>query len=264
MDEAMTHLMTTTPVVLCLSDVSPNGGRGLSAYIETLASLGCHCAPIVTKLSTNDNDSDTDHQVTDTGLLIKQTRATLDELDVNLIAINDISCVSHAEAIHTILNDHPTIPLLFHLDLSDQSDHPALTNALLTLIFQRAELLILNQHDIQKITVGADTLSACAQEILDYGCRNLLVTGSKNTDTMTNHWFSQHSNRQQYHHPKLPGDFSGAGDTLSASVSAYLAHGLSMPESIQQAQSFTRQALENAQPISPTLHFPNHLHWCKK
>lgn len=260
----MTDLMTSTPVVLCLSSLDPSGGGGISADIETLASLGCHCTPVITKLTARDTRSIKNSQITDTALLIEQVRAILEDIDVNLINIGDVASISNAEAMHTILSDYPHIPVLFHPELTGQDNSP-LGSALFTLLFPQATLSILTKHAMLAITSGADTLAACAQELMEYGCDNLLITGD-NTDStqITNHWFSQHSSRQQYHRERIPHNYNGATCTLAAAVSGYLAHGLSIAESIQQAQQFTWRALQKGRRIGMGELLPNRMHWCKK
>lgn len=260
----MTALMTSTPVVLSLSNLDPSGGGGISADIETLASLGCHCTPVVTRLAARDTSNVKNSQITDTTLLIEQIRAVLEDIEVNLINIGDVASISNAEAIHTILSDYPDIPVLFHPELDAQANNE-FGLAIFTLLFPQARLSILNKQAVLALTPGADTLAACAQELMEYGCDNLLITGDNSDSTqITNHWFSRHSNKQQYHRERIPNNYNGAGNTLAAAVSAYLAHGLSMAESIQQAQQFTWQALQKGRRIGMGELLPDRMHWCKK
>ena len=43
--------MTELPVVLVFAGNDPSGGAGLQADIQTLTSLGCHPAPVVTAIT---------------------------------------------------------------------------------------------------------------------------------------------------------------------------------------------------------------------
>lgn len=260
----MTDQMTSTPVVLSLSVLDPTGSAGISADIETLASLGCHCAPVVTRLSAGNTSGIKSRQITDASLLIEQIRTVLEDITVDLINIGDVASISNAEAVHTILNDYPEIPVLFHPQLH-QSDEDDLRNALFSLLFPLADLSILSKQAMLMVTTGADTLSACAQELMEYGCDNVLITGdNSNSMQITNHWFSQHSAKQQFHRERLPFSFNGAGSTLAAAASGYLAHGLSMAESLQQAHRFTWQALQKGRRIGMGDHLPDRMHWSKK
>jgi hydroxymethylpyrimidine/phosphomethylpyrimidine kinase len=258
----MKDILTSTPVVLSINSLDPTGGSGISADIETLASIGCHCTPVVTQLLTGNTGALNNAQITDSSLLIEQIRSVLEDISVNLISIGDVGSISNVEAIHTILNDYPDIPVLFHSEF-DQDN--TLGSAMLTLLFPQADLSILSKQDILMYTTGADTLAASAQELMEYGCSNVLITDDNTNSTqITNHWFSKHSSKQIYHRERLPYHFNGANSTLAAAISAYLAHGLSMAESIQQAHQFTWQALQKARRLGMTHHFPDRMHWCKK
>ena len=41
----------STPIVMCVAELDPTGGGGIAADIETLASLACHCTPIMSAIS---------------------------------------------------------------------------------------------------------------------------------------------------------------------------------------------------------------------
>ncbi len=255
--------MTDTPVVMSITGHDPSGGGGISADIETLSSLGCHCTPIISQLSARDTHSLKDTLVTNTGLLIEQVRALLEDIQVNLLNIGEVGSIGNVEAIHTILNDYPSIPVVFHPKLNDTEG--AMGSALATLLLPQAKVLVLSKEDALSLAPGADTLSACAQELLEYGSENLLIIGDdSSTDKIAHHWFSQHGHSQQYQWDRLPHPYYGANSTLCAALSAYLAHDLSMAESIQQAQQFSWQALQQGRRIGMGKLLPNRMHWCRK
>ncbi len=260
----MTDLMTCTPVILSISSHDPSGSAGISADIETLASLGCHCTPIISKLAARDTASLKDSQITDTSLLIEQVRAVLEDITVNLFCIGDLASISNIEAIHTILKDYPDIPVVLHPVLPPAKGH-GLESAIRTLLLPLADITVLNQSEVLVLAPGADTLSAGARELMEFGCDNILITGATAANKqVSNHWFSPRANSQQYHWQRLPFSYHGAGDTLCAALSAYLGHGLSMAESIQQAQQFTWQALEKGRRIGMGELLPDRMHWCRK
>lgn len=261
----MSDLMTSTPVVMSISSHDPSGGSGISADIETLTSLGCHCTPIITKLSARDTAKEMDCQVTDTALLIEQIRAVLEDINVNLFKIGDLANIAIAEALHTILNDYPNIPVVLHPVISDQDselDYPA---AICNLLLSQATITVLSKDDALALSSGADTVSACAQELMEHGCDNILITSANGGNTqISNHWYSQRGTSQEYQWERLPNNYYGAGSTLSAAVSAYLAHDISMPESIQQAQQFTFKALQKGRRIGMGKLLPDRMHWCRQ
>ncbi len=261
----MAELMTRTPVVMSISSLDPSGCAGVSAAIETLASLGCHCTPIVTQLVARDTAGVKDLQITDSSLLIEQVRAVLEDIRVDLLHIGDLATIANVEALHTILNDYPHLPVVLHPNRREQRDVPGLGRAITTLLFAQARVTVLNQHTALALASGADNLSACAQELIEYGCPNLLISGiQKGGHQTSNCWYSQFNSHQTYDWQALDYRVHGAGATLSAALSAYLAHRFSMAESVQQAQQFTASALQQARRIGMGELLPDRLHWCRR
>jgi hydroxymethylpyrimidine/phosphomethylpyrimidine kinase len=261
----MPSLMTDTPVVMSITSNDATGGGGMSADIETLCSLGCHCTPIITSLSAPGIFTSKYSQVANTGLLIEQIRAVLEDIKVNLINIGHTASITNIEAIHTILNDYPTIPVVFHPNLTDQPELQDMVEAAAALLLPRTDMLILTKNEAEALSPAADTLSACARGIMELGCNNILITDSTEKGKYyTNHWYSHRSVSRQYQWQRLPYNYHGAMSTLSSAVSAYLAHGLSLAESLQQAQKFCWQALQNGRRIGMGDLVPNRMHWCQR
>jgi hydroxymethylpyrimidine/phosphomethylpyrimidine kinase len=260
-----TNTLTSSPVVMSITSHDPTGGGGISADIETLTSLGCHCTPIITKLSARDTTDIKDTQITDTGLLIGQVRAVLEDITVNFFKIGDLASTSHVEAVYTILNDYPNIPVLLDPHIYQADGQHEISRAIRTLLFSHAEITVLSTAEAHTLAPGSDTLSACAQELMEYGCDNILITGGHGASPhVSNHWFSQHGQSQRYEWERHPNCFEGAGCTLSAALSAYRAHNLSLTESIKQAQQYTWHALQKGLRIGMGQLIPDRLHWCRK
>ncbi|HET8707236.1 MAG TPA: bifunctional hydroxymethylpyrimidine kinase/phosphomethylpyrimidine kinase, partial [Pseudomonadales bacterium] len=51
----MSDVKSMPPVVMTFSGHDPCGGAGIQADIETLASLGCHCTPVITAITAQDS-----------------------------------------------------------------------------------------------------------------------------------------------------------------------------------------------------------------
>jgi hydroxymethylpyrimidine/phosphomethylpyrimidine kinase len=257
--------MITTPVVMSISSHDPCGGAGISADIETLTSLGCHCTPIITKLSARDTTANKDSHVTDSSLLVEQIRAVLEDMTIDLFKIGDIASIANAEAVHTILNDYPDITVVLDPDMSSPDQTPALTEAIKDLLFTQANVVVASEHDAYRLAPGADTLAASAHELLEYGFETLMITGTHGSSShVRNQLYTRRGLIQQYDWERLPNSFQGAGSTLSAAISAYLSHKLSLAESVQQAQKFTWNALANGRRIGMGQLLPDRLHWCRK
>ncbi len=84
------------PVVMCFSGLDPTGGAGIQADIETLFSIGCHGAPVVTALTAQNTQNAITSLPTEPSLLIQQARAILEDIPISCFKIGlpgSIDCV---------------------------------------------------------------------------------------------------------------------------------------------------------------------------
>ena len=104
--------MKNIPVVMTFSGHDPSGGAGMQADIEVLASQGCHAVPVITALTVQDTRDVVEFTALAASHVITQARAVLEDMPVAAFKIGMLGSVENAQAIHTILQDYPQIPLV--------------------------------------------------------------------------------------------------------------------------------------------------------
>lgn len=265
----MTSFDSDTPVVMSLSSHDPSGSAGIQADIETAASLGCHCTPIITALCAKDTRDLKDVVPTETGLLIEQARAILEDMPVRAIKLGLTGSVENVEAIHTILRDYPHIPVVLDPVTAEINNElfnaPAVISATQSLLLPLATIATPDLVEAHELAQQADTVDACAHEILESGCRYVLITGAtRNQHHYENSFYGQGGLIRRYQWPRVKLVAHGAGATLAASVAAYLAHGIRLEEAVDQAQQFTWQALCASRRLGMGRCIPNRMHWADK
>ena len=169
---------------------------------------------------------------------------------------------------HTVLSDYPDIPVVldpfFNTQNNLQEFDPDLADAICSLLYPQALITLLSERDAYHLTTGADSLSACAHELMEFGPQHLLFTNTdrqNKSKQLCNQLFNHRGLCQQYHWERLPNQFHGAGCTLSAALAAYLAHRFSLAESVQEAQKFTWKAIKKGRRIGMGLLIPDRMHW---
>ncbi|HKF94686.1 MAG TPA: hydroxymethylpyrimidine/phosphomethylpyrimidine kinase, partial [Gammaproteobacteria bacterium] len=160
----MADEQTRIPVVLVLAGLDPTGGAGIQADIEAIASMGAHAAPVATAITVQDTADVVGYTSLSAGLVIQQARAVLEDIPVAAIKIGMTGSVEITEAIHTLLNDYPDLPVV--LDpvlmagggraLADES----LIAAMKTLLLPQATIITPNAHEARALAPEADTLDA--------------------------------------------------------------------------------------------------------
>ncbi len=258
-----------TPVIISLSSHDPTGSSGIQADIETAASLGCHCTPIITAICANDTQSLKDIMATETGFLIAQTRAILEDMPVKAIKIGMLATVENVEAIHAILCDYPDIPVILDPVIAEFNNElfntPGIIRATQALLLPRTTIATPDSVEAQQFAKQADTVDACAHEILETGCDYVLLTGSVRTsEHYGNTLYTDRRIIRHYDWPRLKMISHGAGATLSASIAAYIAHGIRLEEAVKQAQQFTWDALSASRRLGMGREVPNRMHWANK
>lgn len=257
------------PVVLCFSALDPSGGGGLQADIETAASMGCHCAPVATALCATTSSENAETLPVDSTLLIEQARSVLEDMPVKAVKVGFAGSVANVEAIHSIMQDYPHLPLivqpafcLWDRDSVEQADLPAALTALLLPI---AELAVISLKEAHVLVKESDTIDATAQALTSKGCRHLLLSQSlvKENRASTS-LYGVSGLIKHYEWEQSPPTCHGATSTLAAAIAALRAHDCPAQAAVEQAQSFTWQALSAARQLgfgTPILH---RLFWADK
>jgi hydroxymethylpyrimidine/phosphomethylpyrimidine kinase len=232
---------------MCVAELDPTGGGGIAADIETLSSLACHCTPIMTAINIQDTQDVKDSAVVDSVLLIEQMRAVLEDIDVAAIKLHQLASTSHIEGIHTVLTDYPRRPVVVDPALWAFPVESDFGDALCALLLPETTLLVVTEQEAFELAGSADSITACAHELLEFGCEAVLVSSPPTLESSyTSRLYDHAGLKQSFQWRQLPHNFAGAGSTFAAAIAGYLAHGLDTLPAIRQAQEYTWRALANA------------------
>lgn len=256
------------PVVMSLAGNDPTGGAGLQADIEAIASMGCQAAPVVTALTVQDTSNVMLVEPVSSNMVIEQARAVLEDMPVRSIKLGLLGSVENVEAIHTLLTDYPKIPVVLDPVLRAGGGTPLadeeLQEAMINLLFPLTTVLTPNSEEARQLAHEADTLDACAQELLASGCELVLVTGThENTVTVDNILYGNRRRLETFTWERLPHSYHGSGCTLSAAIAGLLAQGLEPFTAIHEAQEYTWEALKHGYRAGMGQHLPNRLFWAR-
>ena len=256
------------PVVLTLSGNDPTGGAGLQADIEALASHGCHAAPVVTAITVQNTGNVLDLAPLEAALVVEQARAVLEDMPVQAVKIGLLGSAQIVEAVHTLLQDYPDLPVVLDpvlaagggTGLLDESAREALK----ALLLPQVTVLTPNSREARALAPEADSLDACAMELLDTGCEFVLITGTHEPGPQVlNRLYGNHRLLETFHWERLRGEYHGSGCTLAASIAGLLAQGLEPFTAIHEAQEYTWEALRHGYRIGMGQLLPNRFFWVK-
>ncbi|MEW5756231.1 MAG: hydroxymethylpyrimidine/phosphomethylpyrimidine kinase [Pseudomonadota bacterium] len=256
------------PTVMVFAGNDPSGGAGISADIETIVSMGGHVLPVITSLTVQDTQNVKRFEPVDAGLLIEQARAVLEDIPVSAFKIGMLGSVEIVEAVHSILVDYPDCPVVLDpvlragggTDLADEE----LIDAMIELLFPLTTVLTPNSQEARQLAHEADTLDACAHELLDMGCEYVLITGThENTPHVINSLYANHRLLESFTWERLPEVYHGSGCTLSSAIAGLLGHGLDPFTAVHEAQEYVWEALNNGYRLGMGQLLPNRLFWAR-
>ncbi len=256
------------PTVLVFAGNDPSGGAGISADIEAIVSMGGHVLPVITALTVQDTQNVKRFEPVETGLLIEQARSVLEDIPVSAFKIGMLGSVEIVEAVHSILVDYPDCPVVLDpvlragggTDLADEE----LIDAMIELLFPLTTVLTPNSQEARRLAHEADTLDACAHELLDMGCEYVLITGThENTPHVINSLYTNHRLLENFSWERLPEVYHGSGCTLSSAIAGLLAHGLDPFTAVHEAQEYVWETLNHGYRLGMGQFLPNRLFWAR-
>jgi len=243
-------MSSSLPVVLTFAASDPTGGAGLQADLLTLASLGCHPLSVVTGLTVQDTRGVESMLAIEPELVERQARHLLEDMPVATFKIGVVGSAGNAQVIAAILAEYPAIPVV--LDpvlasgrgdaLANQETIGVLRGALLP----RATVLTPNSLETSSLAGAAPdaALSDCARELINLGCKFVLVTGTHEKGSeVANTLYDARGVVREDRWQRLPGSYHGSGCTLASAIAALLAKGLVVEQAVRQAQEYTWKTL---------------------
>ena len=258
----------TPPVVMTFAGVDTTGGAGVQADIESLASIGCHAAPVVTAITIQDTQDVKSYAAVEANLVIEQARTVLEDMSISAFKIGMLGSVENVEAIHSVLMDYPDIPLVLDPILiaggGGMLADDELMEAMVNLLFPLTTVLTPNSREARALAPEADSLEACAQELLEGGCEYVLITGTHERSVeVINTLYGNRRQLESYAWERLPNSYHGSGCTLAAAIAGLLAHGLDPVVAVHEAQDFTWHSLKYGFRAGMGQHLPNRLFWAQ-
>ncbi|MCB1172658.1 MAG: bifunctional hydroxymethylpyrimidine kinase/phosphomethylpyrimidine kinase [Leptospiraceae bacterium] len=253
--------MSNMPVTLTIAGSDSGGGAGIQADLKTFQALGCFGTSAITAITAQNTVGVSAVQAVTVDIVIAQVQAVLSDFPVQAAKTGMLFSAPIIEALADELRSRPRIPLVMDPVMvatsGDRLLETAAENALRALLPQAA-LITPNLPEAEvlrgsRITSGSAAADA-ARELADtFHCMVLLKGGHRlieaadAADQNVIDIFYDGSQIHQISRPLLPGrNTHGTGCTLSAAITAGLAHGLSMLDAIHQARDYLQAAIAAA------------------
>jgi hydroxymethylpyrimidine/phosphomethylpyrimidine kinase len=251
-DEASDEASPACVLVFNASD--PSGAGGLNADKSTIASVGGHPIAVVTGAYARDTAEIFDHFSFDDEAVSEQARIVLEDLPVQAIKVGFVGSPENISAIAEIAADYDEVPVIAYMpnlswwqdDLIDQY-----LDAFRALLLPQASVLVGNHSTLWRWLLPewrgerSPTARDIARAAAEMGVPYTLVTGIPLPEQFVeNVLASPQTVLGSGKFELFDATFSGAGDTLSAALTALVASGNDLGEATSEALSYLDRCLD--------------------
>ncbi len=261
-------------IVLSFAGSDPSGGAGIQADIMTLAGMGCHPLTVLTAVTVQDTVGVEDIFVMDAEWVTDQARTVLQDMPVQAFKIGMLGSVEIIAAITEIVSDYPDIPLVLDPVLvsgrGDTFANEEIIVAMREMLFPQATIITPNSIEARRIALNDEDdpeildLKQSAERLLEWGCSYVLIKGAhENTPEVVNVLYGVNGVIRSDSWQRLPGSYHGSGCTLSSAIAASLAHGMSVADSVYEAQEFTWNTLNAGFRPGMGQYIPDRFFWAE-
>lgn len=240
--------------VMTFNASDPSGAGGLTADITAIASAGGHALAVVTGAYARDTAEIFDHFPFDEEAVTDQARAALEDMAAGAIKVGFVGSPENISAIAEIASDYADVPLIAYMpDLSwwEEAEIDSYLDAFRELLLPQTTVLVGNHSSLRRWLLpdwnGERNPSAkdIAKAAAEFGVPYTLVTGIPTPEQfIDNILATPQAVLYSEKFERFEAVFSGAGDTLSAALSALLANGHDLQAACAEALTYLDHSLD--------------------
>lgn len=241
--------------VLSIAGCDGSGGAGIQADLKTFSALGCYGTTALTALPVQNTMGVRSIYDIETLCLEEQIKAILEDLPMNAIKIGMLHRQEMIESVANLLSHYGATTIVLDPVMVAKSGHKLLlpeaiasmkdrlfpiTTVLTPNLLEASELLGREIQDkAQMERAGRELLEMGPQAVVIKGghlngdCDDCLCLKNPNVEI---HWLSTPRIRTRNTH--------GTGCTFSAAITAFLARGFSILDSVKHAKEYLTQAID--------------------
>ncbi|MBA4326969.1 MAG: hydroxymethylpyrimidine/phosphomethylpyrimidine kinase [Polaromonas sp.] len=245
---------TAPACVMTFNASDPSGAGGLTADITAITSAGAHALAVVTGAYVRDTAEIFDHISFDEEAVTEQARTALEDMPVSAIKVGFVGNPENISAIAEIASDYADVPLIAYMPNLSWWDEEAIDNyldAFRELLLPQTTVLVGNHSSLWRwlLPDWAGDKSPSARDIAkaaaESGVPYTLVTGIPLPEQfIDNVLATPQAVLYSEKFERFEAVFAGAGDTLTAAITALLANGHNLQAATSEALTYLDHSLD--------------------
>lgn len=259
--------------VLVFNASDPSGAGGLSGDALAIGSVGAHMLGVVTGAYARDTAQIFDHFTFDEEHVAEQARAILEDVTVQIIKVGFVGSPDNLGRVAEVASDYADVPVVAympHLAWWEDDAIESYLDAFRDLLLPQTTVLVGNHSTLWRwlLPDWAGDRPPSARDIAraagEHGVPYTLVTGIVRPDPFIENVLASPSAvlvTEKYE--RLEAIFSGAGETLSAALSALLATGTELNAAVSEALAYMDRCLDEGFRPGMGHVLPDRLFWAQ-
>ncbi len=253
--------------------IDPSGAGGLAADLSAISSVGGHALPIVTGAYARDTAETFEFFPFDEEAIAEQARSVLEDIGLHAIKVGFAGTPEALSAIAEIASDYSEVPLIAYMpNLSWWQDNliDQYLDAFSELLLPQTTVLVGNHSTLWRwlLPDWASERNPSARDIAkaanDLGVPYTLVTGIPLPEQfIENTLASPQTVLRSEKFERFEVSFTGAGDSLSAALTALLATGVDLSAATSEALSYLDHCLEAGFRPGMGHYVPDRMFWAQ-
>ena len=251
------------PIALTIAGSDSGGGAGIQADLKTFAAFGVYCASVITALTAQNTRGVRAIHYAPPDIVAAQIAAVLEDFAVAAIKIGMLGSAQIAgvvaERLSRLAADSGAFIVYDPVMVASSGDAlsgagfvDAIAHELLPLVDcltpNLAEAAILLGEPIARSEADMARQGAA---LLKLGPRAILMKGGHLDSAEAIDLLVREEAVHRFAAPKLASqNLHGTGCTLSSAIAANVVLGASLPEAVQEAKAFVRQAIERGRRVA--------------
>ena len=245
---------TSPACVMSFNANDPSGAGGLTADISAITSAGAHALAVVTGAYVRDTAEIFDHVSFDDEAVTEQARTALEDMPVAAIKVGFVGSPETISAIAEIASDYADVPLIAYMPNLSWWEEEAIDSyldAFRELMLPQTTVLVGNHSSLWRWLLpdwtGDKSPSArdIAKAASEFGVPYTLVTGVPLPEQfIDNVLATPQAILYSEKFERFEAVFAGAGDTLTAALTALLANGHNLQAATAEALTYLDHSLD--------------------
>ena len=259
--------------VLVFNANDPSGAGGITGDVLAMGSVGSHTLPVVTGAYARDTSGIHDFFPFDEETVSEQARTIAEDVPVQVIKVGFVGSPENLAVIAEIADDYEGVPVVAYMpNLSwwDESRIDDYLDAFQELLLPQTSVLVGHHSTLRRWLLPEwegernPTPRDIARAAGELGVPYTLVTGVPLPEQhIDNVLATPEAVVVHEKFERIEAVFAGAGDTLSAALSALLASGMDLPEATREALTYLDRCLDEGFRPGMGQVIPDRLFWAQ-